>query len=124
MMIETGTCIYCGQMQQFEVEDGSRLSEEEKNRKATEHCTCPEAEKKQDSVQVKTKTQENITRLLHADQPVMEEVMKYTLPFIQEGELTEVVLKAGAIKSQMRMTPKGKIQVAREKKVKTTLENQ
>ena len=38
MKIEMGECIYCGQVRQFEVEDGISLSQEEKNRKATEQC--------------------------------------------------------------------------------------
>lgn len=45
MKIEQGTCIYCGQIQQIEVEDGVYLTEEDLNRRATSSCTCTEAKR-------------------------------------------------------------------------------
>ena len=35
MKSETGICMYCGQVNQIEVEDGKTLTEEEKNTLAT-----------------------------------------------------------------------------------------
>ena len=124
MKIETGECIYCGQVHQFEVEDEIHHTEEEKNRKATELCDCEEAQNVHDRVEVKTKTQKNITALFHDDQPIMENIMMNAIDYIQDGTLTGIALKAGRVKGQMRITSKGKIKVEREKKMKTSLENQ
>lgn len=124
MRIETGECIYCGQIQQFEIEDGIHLSAEERNRKATELCDCPEARGVQDSVEVKTKTQENIRKLFHDDQPEMEKLLADNIEYIQDGVFTEVVAKTVSVKGRISITSKGKIKVEREQKKKTTLENQ
>lgn len=124
MKIETGECIYCGQVHQFEVEDEIHHTEEEKNRKATELCDCEEAQNVHDRVEVKTTTQKNITALFHDDQPVMENIMMNAIDYIKDGTLSGITLKAGSVKGQMSITSKGKIKVEREKKMKTSLENQ
>ena len=57
MKIEMGECIYCGQVQQFETEDGISLSQEEKNRRATEQCDCDKAKNAQAQEKILTTTQ-------------------------------------------------------------------
>lgn len=63
MKIETGECIYCGQVNSFEVEDNICLSKEERDRKATEVCDCDDAKNAHAQEQVLTTTQKNITAL-------------------------------------------------------------
>ena len=52
MKSETGICMYCGQVNQIEVEDGKTLTEEEKNTLATKRCTCEQAMNAQEQEKV------------------------------------------------------------------------
>ena len=47
MKSETGTCIYCGQVNAFEIEDDMALPEEERNKIATKECNCENAKKRE-----------------------------------------------------------------------------
>lgn len=124
MKIEQGTCIYCGQMQQVEVEDEVYPTEEELNRKATSACTCAEAKKAQDSFAVRTRAEKNIEKLFHADRPEMERILLAAVGYMQDGLLDEIVLKEGGTKAKMAKTTKGNIKIERERKTKTMLGNE
>lgn len=52
MKSETGICMYCGQVNQIEVEDSKTLTEEEKNTLATKRCTCEQAMNAQEQEKV------------------------------------------------------------------------
>ncbi|HJC25384.1 MAG TPA: hypothetical protein H9761_17080 [Candidatus Eisenbergiella merdavium] len=123
MRIETGECIYCGQVNQFEVEDGIGLSEEEKNRKATEVCTCEEAKNVHDQEQILTKAQKNIKTLFHEDQPEMEMMLNEAMCFIYNGTLDKCTLTSGSTTGRVSITSKGMIKVERERKTKSSLES-
>lgn len=122
MKIEMGECIYCGQVRQFEVEDGISLSQEEKNRKATEQCDCEEAKNAHAQEQVLTTTQKNITALFHEDRPEMEKLLLDATDYIYNGTLDKITLICGTTKGQVSINSKGSIKVERERKTKTALE--
>lgn len=124
MKIEQGTCIYCGQIQQIEVEDGVYLTEEDLNRRATSSCTCTEAKKAQDSYVVRTRAEKNIEKLFHEDRPEMERILLAAVEYMQDGLLDEIVLKEGGTKAKMVNTTKGNIKIEREKKTRTMLGNE
>ena len=124
MKIEQGTCIYCGQIQQIEVEDGVYLTEEDLNRRATASCTCTEAKKAQDSYVVRTRAEKNIEKLFHKDRPEMERILLAAVGYMQDGLLDEIVLKEGGTKAKMVNTTKGNIKIEREKKTRTMLGNE
>ena len=85
MKIEYGECIYCGQVNQFEVEDNATLSKEEMDRKATEVCDCDRAKNAQAQEKILTTTQKNITSLFHADKPEMEKLLLEATDYIYDG---------------------------------------
>ena len=122
MKIETGECIYCGQVQQFEEEDGISLSQEEKNRKATEQCDCDKAKNAQAQEKILTTTQKNISSLFHADKPEMEKLLLVATNYIYNGILDKITLTSGTTKGQVSINSKGSIKVERERKTKTALE--
>ena len=122
MKIETGECIYCGQVQQFEEEDGISLSQEEKNRKATEQCDCDKAKNAQAQEKILTTTQKNISSLFHADKPEMEKLLLEATDYIYNGILDKITLTSGTTKGQVSINSMGSINVERERKRKTALE--
>ena len=106
MKIETGECIYCGQVQQFEEEDGISLSQEEKNRKATEQCDCDKAKNAQAQEKILTTTQKNISSLFHADKPEMEKLLLEATDYIYNGILDKITLTSGTTKGQVSINSK------------------
>lgn len=73
MKSETGICMYCGQVNQIEVEDGKTLTEEEKNTLATKRCTCEQAMNAQEQEKVMSDAERNISDLFQKDMPEVEE---------------------------------------------------
>lgn len=122
MKIEYGECIYCGQVNQFEVEDNATLSKEEMDRKATEVCDCDRAKNAQAQEKILTTTQKNITSLFHADKPEMEKLLLEATDYIYDGTLDKITLTSGTTKGQVSINSKGSIKVERERKTKTALE--
>ena len=122
MKIEMGECIYCGQVRQFEVEDGISLSQEEKNRKATEQCDCDEAKNAHAQEQIFTTTQKNINALFHDDRPALEKLLLEAADYLYNGNLDKITLTSGTTKGQVSINSKGSIKVERERKTKTALE--
>ena len=122
MKIEMGECIYCGQVRQFEVEDGISLSQEEKNRKATEQCDCDDAKNAHAQERVLTTTQKNIIALFHEDRPEMEKLLLEATDYIYNGTLDKITLTSGTTKGQVSINSKGSIKVERERKTKAALE--
>ena len=122
MKIEMGDCIYCGQVRQFEVEDGISLSQEEKNRKATEQCDCDDAKNAHAQERVLTTTQKNIIALFHEDRPEMEKLLLEATDYIYNGTRDKITRPSGPTKGQVSINSKGSIKVERERKTKTALE--
>ena len=122
MKIETGECIYCGQVNSFEVEDNISLSKGERDRKATEVCDCDDAKNAHAQEQVLTTTQKNITALFHEDRPEMEKLLLDATDYIYNGTLDKITLTSGTTKGQVSINSKGSIKVERERKTKTALE--
>ena len=92
MKSETGICMYCGQVNQIEVEDGKTLTEEEKNTLATKRCTCDQAMNAQEQEKVVSDAERNISDLFQKDMPEVEEILQKALPAVRRGEINSVTL--------------------------------
>lgn len=124
MKSETGIYMYCGQVNQIEVEDGKTLTEEEKNKLATKRCTCEQAMSAQEQEKVVSDAERNISDLFQKDMPEVEEILQKALPAVHRGEINSVTLDTKRkIKAKISKTSKGNIKVERTKTMKTTLES-
>nr|DAE68895.1 MAG TPA: hypothetical protein [Caudoviricetes sp.] len=124
MKSETGICMYCGQVNQIEVEDSKTLTEEEKNTLATKRCTCEQAMNAQEQEKVVSDAERNIHDLFQKDMPEVEEILQKALPAVHRGEINSVTLDTKRkIKAKISKTSKGNIKVERTKTMKTTLES-
>ena len=123
-MNRTGKCIYCGQINYIDCKDDA--TEEEKDKLATEICTCEKAKAAREKMEEASGASENIKELFQ-DNPAVEEIFTLALKYIQAGEITEIMVKTGKqIRGKMRITAKETIRVERienKKKARET-ENQ
>lgn len=110
MKSETGICMYCGQVNQIEVEDSKTLTEEEKNTLATKRCTCEQAMNAQEQEKVVSDAERNIHDLFQKDMPEVEEILQKALPAVHRGEINSVTLDTKRkIKAKISKTSKGNI---------------
>lgn len=115
-VVLTGSCIYCGQIRQIEGQEG--MSEEERNRKATELCDCKEAKTAQE------KAEKNIHQMFGEDFPETEEILLAAVKYIESGDIDSITIDTGMrVKGKVSMTSKGNIKVERTKTLKTSLES-
>lgn len=121
-VVLTGSCIYCGQIRQIEGQEG--MSEEERNRKATELCDCKEAKTAQEKAETRTKAEKNIHQMFGEDFPETEEILLAAVKYIESGEIDSITIDTGMrVKGKVSMTSKGNIKVERTKTLKTSLES-
>lgn len=110
-MDKTGKCIYCGQVNYISCQENT--AEEERDKLATEACTCKEAEAAREKVKAADGATENIQELFR-DNPAVEEIFALALKHIQGGEITEITVKTGKqVRGKMRLTAKETIRVER-----------
>ena len=121
-VILTGSCIYCGQIQQIEGEEG--MPEEERNRKATELCDCKEAKVAKEKEKARTKAEKNIHSMFGEDFPETEEILMAAVKHIENGQIDSITIDTGMrVKGKVSKTAKGNIKVERTKTLKTALES-
>lgn len=121
--IRIGTCIYCGQTRQVEVEGGT-VPEEVLNRRATEQCDCDMAVAAHESEKIKTKAEENVEKLFREQFPDTASLLKAAVLPIISGEMDSITIDTGMrVKGKITKTSKGNIKVERIETRKAVLEN-
>lgn len=121
--LQIGTCIYCGQTRQIEVEGGTQ-TKELLDRQATEECDCAEAVAAHESETVKTRTEKDIEMLFKEEFPDTASLLRAAVLPIMSGEMDKITIDTGKkIKGSVVKTSKGNIKVERTETRKTTIEN-
>lgn len=120
-MIQTGSCIYCGQTYQLEIE-GTR-TEEELNKIATQKCDCEDAKKAHESLCIQQKAEKAIEDYFRTDFPDTASILKAAILPIQANMIDSITVDTGfGIKGKVTTTSKGKIKVERTRTTKNALE--
>lgn len=118
--IQTGACIYCGQVRQFET--SGLCTAERLDEMATERCHCMEAQEERREREAKERAEANIDTLFR-EAPRMAEYLKHSVPLIQERCIDSVSVKSGKTKASVAMMSDGKIKVTKDVKNKAELKS-
>lgn len=117
----TGECIYCGQIRQVNVPEGT--PKEEVNRAATLNCECEESIKVYKLEEMKSAAEKNIDFLFREEYPEIANLIKAALPAISKRKLEKVTIKDKSITGTIMITGKGHIKVERSEIQRETREN-
>lgn len=123
MKSETGTCIYCGQINAFEVEDGMILTEEERDKLATKECSCENAKNAREQEAAYKKAEEEIEKIFREDSGKVQDIMRKGMRAVQDDEIKSLTVDTGwDVKCKVSMSQKGGIKVERKETKKRAAE--
>lgn len=115
MKSETGTCIYCGQVNAFEIEDGMALSEEERDKIATKECSCENAKNAREQEAAYEKAEWEIDKIFREDDEKVKDIMRKGMRAIQNDEIKSMTIDTGLnVKCKVSMSVTGCIKVERK----------
>ena len=118
--LQTGACIYCGQIRQIEV-DG-RKTEQELANLATMKCTCPDAKAAQEVEHMQLTAETNVEKLFKEENPDMASLLKAAVLPIMGDRIDQITIKSGKMTGKISINSKGGIKVERTDTNKKALE--
>lgn len=108
--IQTGACVFCGQIYQFET-DG-RASEERLDQWATNKCDCGDAKRNRERLNKEKKATDSIQELIGNDYPEIVDMLYIGVDMILEEKITKLQIDTGrATKVSVAVNSKGNIKV-------------
>lgn len=120
--VKTGFCKFC--QQGFQMEASETDTQEQLDQWATEKCGCSEAKEAAASRGSVDNAKQNIEKLFRNENPVLEDILKDALPYVQGGEITKITISAPAgIKGTVFKNSKDKIVVKHDKQSTINLES-
>lgn len=123
MKSETGTCIYCGQVNAFEIEDGMALTEEERDKIATKNCICENAKNVREREVEYEKAEWEIDKIFREDDEKVKDIMRKGMRTIQNGEIKSMTIDTGLnVKCKVSISATGCIKVERKETKKKAAE--
>lgn len=121
LVLQDGTCRFCGQMRQIETAAG--WSQDEVDEAVTETCRCPSAEKYRHEKKIKRKGHEAVNRMYSGLPEEVVEILDNAVDLIAEGEIKTITVEARRkVKAKISATAKGGIKVERVENQKETEE--
>ena len=123
MKSETGTCIYCGQVNAFEIEDSMALTEEERDKIATKKCICENAKNVREREAAYEKAEWEIDKIFREDDEKVKDIMRKGMRTIQNGEIKSMTIDTGLnVKCKVSISATGCIKVERKETKKEAAE--
>lgn len=92
-----GYCKYCGNSRMIEEPEDTdhELDQEEIDRIATWECDCKAAQKARRIEEERLTCVDNIKGLIYDDYPDIAEIMTESIPLVQTGDMTKLVINTG-----------------------------
>lgn len=119
--IQTGACVYCGQVYQFET-DG-RASEERLDEWATDKCDCIDARIEQKRRKKEQEAKDSIQELIGNEHQEIADMLNAAVELILEEKVAKLSVTAGSgEKIAMTVNQKGNIKIEYTKTAKKSKE--
>ena len=119
---EIGACIYCGQFRYFDVDPGEKLTEDEKNIKATDNCNCSEAEYQRNLKKRFERVKKSIAEICVDDEPEIKELLIGAAALIINDKVSKVSIDYDNIKASISLKSNNGIKIERQQKKKKARE--